>query len=386
MISSFLQIPILKIRPNANNPRHVITQDAVDKKVASLKANGQETPIKVRPLAPEERTASPGIDYELIGGHLRLLAAQKLGWESLTAQVLDGTPEEIERAALVDNKGEDMHWLDWDRAMERMMATDPQLTQQDVADRLEFSQKTVSKALKLLSLLSSSAREAIYTRGINLETNETIGEKAVFPLTELADPQKVEAALNVVLDRKMTEATVKKLVAWVQAGNSPKSFPEDGKLSGQKGSKQQRFDPADPNAELWKGLPKSAKIHKTPKGYKLTWNLSETEAPTVVAGALARLNADSGVESTHPSHGPRLEVSVQGPPHIEKINHKLKTGQKLNLQESLSLAVHGSETVLVPVAKSLTHLGFEAGRKLLKLGEKEVKKESREEKHHSRRN
>ena len=47
---TLMQIPITKIRPNPKQPRHVITPEAVDKKVASLKADGQETPIKVRQL------------------------------------------------------------------------------------------------------------------------------------------------------------------------------------------------------------------------------------------------------------------------------------------------------------------------------------------------
>jgi hypothetical protein len=45
------------------------------------------------------------------------------------------------------------------------------------------------------------------------------------------------------------------------------------------------------------------------------------------------------------------------------------------------MVAQAGEKVLVPVAKTLAHLGLKAGRKLFKLGEKEVKKEIREEKH-----
>ncbi|HJT23165.1 MAG TPA: ParB N-terminal domain-containing protein, partial [bacterium] len=99
-------IPINKIKPNPNNPRHVIEPQSVEALTASMRAVGQQTPIKVRPLKAagqkgerengekerkDNENAMPQIplnpplsngedfEYELIGGHLRLEAAKKLG-------------------------------------------------------------------------------------------------------------------------------------------------------------------------------------------------------------------------------------------------------------------------------------------------------------------
>jgi hypothetical protein len=222
----------------------------------------------------------------------------------------------------------------------------------------------------------------------------------------LGDPDKVEKALNVAIDSKMTEPQAKKLVEWVKAGNSPDAFPDNGKLSGQKGSKQQRSDPSDPNAELWKGLPKTLQIHPTPKGYKLTWNLTGADAPAAVYGAMAaleHLKEQSGAGPADPRFSASLpDLVAKGlkakeaastpnagppdepaPPHVKAVQKKLNSAQELNLQDNLILVAHAGKTVLIPVAKSLTHLGLKAGRKLLKLGEKEVKKETRVESHHS---
>jgi hypothetical protein len=173
-------------------------------------------------------------------------------------------------------------------------------------------------------------------------------------------------------------------------------FPADGKLSGQKGAKQQRFDPTDPNAELWKGLPKGAQIHKTPKGYKLTWNLTETEAPVAVAGALENLGqmndpfdvaqgpeALEGQDTKGTKKSLPLGNEAANPSHTQNIPQMLKSGKKLNLQENLDMVAQAGEKVLVPVAKTPAHLGLQAGRKLFKLGEKEVRKEIREEEHPS---
>src|SRR5579883_3255899 len=178
-------IPLSKIRPNPNNPRRVIHNEAVEALAASFKAVGQETPIKVRPLTPEERTADPGIEYELVGGHLRLEAAKKLGWESLNALVLDLSPDQAELAAILDNQGEDMHWLDWYIAIERRWKAHPGPSQRKIADELGVSPMTINRALKVTGFLSPSAREAIVTDCYKNPDADPISEGAVRALADL---------------------------------------------------------------------------------------------------------------------------------------------------------------------------------------------------------
>ncbi|HEY5039834.1 MAG TPA: ParB N-terminal domain-containing protein, partial [bacterium] len=74
------KIPIGLIWPNPENPRSHINPEAVQKLAANLKVTGQRTPVKFVPLTEGERSANPGCEYKLLGGHLRREAALSLGW------------------------------------------------------------------------------------------------------------------------------------------------------------------------------------------------------------------------------------------------------------------------------------------------------------------
>ncbi|HJT24616.1 MAG TPA: ParB/RepB/Spo0J family partition protein, partial [bacterium] len=240
------EIPLGRIKPNPENPRGFILPIAVENLAASIKAIGLNNPIKVVPL--------PDGDYLLISGHIRLAAAQKLGWVGIPAQVLEITPEQAENQAELDNSGEPMHWLDWNIIIERRLQAASEPTQQMVADALGKSQKTISRAKSLMACLSPVAREAIYTQCINLGVSEGISERAVVALADLKDPQKVEKALKVAIEKDMTEVQAKKLVEWVKVGNEPESFgqaPAKPHIQGSQGQPQKSTPTHSPS----KGVP-----------------------------------------------------------------------------------------------------------------------------------
>jgi hypothetical protein len=244
------------------------------------------------------------------------------------------TPQEALEEAIYDNLSQKMGWLNDYVVVETLAALRPDLTQEQIGARLKIDQSTVSKSLKVVKTLNLSARNLIYDQIIKSEDKEG-NQRAVLALGGLAtggtdDQAKIEAALRVVLDRQMTEPLVKKLVDWVRKGNSPESFPADGKLSGQKGSKQQRFDPNDPHAELWKGLPKNIQAHRTPKGYKVVWNLPEHDAPVAVYGAMNYLQYSAG-----PGEKPESRYHEALPGLIAKAKEaKAKKALQLNPAQS----------------------------------------------------
>jgi len=279
-----MKIQISKIHPNPNNPRKVITQQDIDGMAVSFGEVGQKNSIKV---CPDGKGG-----FELISGHVRLLGAQKLGWTEIEAIILENLSEEEKMdIAMLDNLGKETFWLDLYIWIEARMAKSPDLTQKQVADRVAKSQQYVSISQKVLSLLGKSAREAIYQQLVKTPDWQ-VTMRTVIALTDIArgqadDQDRVERALKVVLDRQMTEQQVKKLVAWVRKGNTPESFPESGKTETVKGAKQQNFDPDDPYADLWQGLPNNVQAHKTTKGYKITINVADTLAPMAAYGAMA---------------------------------------------------------------------------------------------------
>jgi len=234
-----MNIAISKIKPNPNNPRHIMRTDLIDKLSASIKEIGLLSPIKVRELTPEEMASldkpspvsSPlekseggGYEYQLISGHRRLLACQKLGWTEIPAEVLKVTKEQEMFLLGLENMGLSMFWLEKYEYIENLMKECPNLKQQEVADRLQTTQRYISCALKVIGVLNAGAREKIYTNCIKSGGWE-VSEAAVFALTDLAtgqpdDQNRVEQALKEVLDREMTEKEVKAMVEQMKSGGS----------------------------------------------------------------------------------------------------------------------------------------------------------------------
>ena len=85
--------------PYANNPRK--NGPAVDKVAASIKEFGFKVPIII------------GKDNVIVTGHTRLLAAQKLGLETVPCIIADDlTPAQIKAFRLADNKTAE--FSEWD--------------------------------------------------------------------------------------------------------------------------------------------------------------------------------------------------------------------------------------------------------------------------------
>jgi ParB family chromosome partitioning protein len=378
-----ISVSLAKIKASTQNPRHVITQEMIDVCAASMKAIGQETPLKVRKCESVE--SGNDIQYELIGGHIRLEAAKRLGWESLNALVLDLTPEQAELAAIMDNQGEDMHWLDWYQAIERRMNGPEKRTQQQVAEELGVSQQMVSKAVRLLKVLNQSSREAIYYTVVKAETEYQLPANTALLLTALEDPQKVETALKVVIDKKLTEPQAKRLVKWVKAGNKPEEYgkqPEDTETptsNTKTPSLQENRQPDiptsanapigapplddglatealaevgkldlpdsnDPNAGLWVGLPEGFKIFKTPGKYQVIWLLDEAEAAVAVYGAMGAVDRLKGVNDS------KWEKELEG--MIEKANTEKPTANAKTPSRQENLPNEKPEVATADITKT----------------------------------
>jgi ParB/RepB/Spo0J family partition protein len=191
---------------------------------ASLREIGQQTPAKVRVLTEAERLADPDHDYELIGGHIRHAGAQKAGLVTLDCLVLDLTPEQAELAGLVDNQTTDMHWLDWVIAIEKLNQGPAKLKQQQIADRLGVTQARVNYGLKVAKALTPASRDQIYKQLIKLGPEKVPAERAVLALAGLDNPQAVERALPVFLDRRMTAPQAQRLVKHLKEGKPLEAY------------------------------------------------------------------------------------------------------------------------------------------------------------------
>ena len=84
--SSVISLPIAKLKPFENHPYKVIDNEDMQSLAESIKLQGVLNPITVRPMGNDE--------YEIVSGHRRVFACQKLGFEFVPAFVKEMTREE----------------------------------------------------------------------------------------------------------------------------------------------------------------------------------------------------------------------------------------------------------------------------------------------------
>ncbi len=294
-----------------DNPRGAYPQQDVLDMARTLKQSGQEDPILLRRRTPEERAqAHPDIPYRLVGGFLRVAAAPLAGLAALEAIVRDMTPQKALQAAILDNVRKDMNWLAWAQSADSLIKDGMKL--QEASDALAKDASWVGKLLKLLSLLDFPTRQLI-SENFRKKDGYDLPESHAHCLEDLAtggpnDQVLIGNAIRVVIDRQMPFELVKKLVEWIQKGNSPESFPQDGKTEVKKGVKNQRFDPADPLAKLWQDLPRTIKVRPTPKGYKAVLALSKDEAVLALYGALGTVEEAKRLQGQ--PHDPRFAAAL----------------------------------------------------------------------------
>ena len=102
-----MKLDLNKLHPFAGHPYKVQDNEEMDALVESIRMNGILTPLSVRPLENGE--------YEVIGGHRRLYAAQKAGLETVPAIILPMSRDEV-AIAVVDSNLHREHLLPSEKA------------------------------------------------------------------------------------------------------------------------------------------------------------------------------------------------------------------------------------------------------------------------------
>lgn len=127
-------IAITKLKPYENNPR--INDRAVDAVAASIKEFGFKVPI-----------VCDG-NFEILGGHTRLKAAEQLGLKKVPVIVADDLTEEQAREfRIIDNKTQEM--ADWDlEAMKAELETISGIDMAEFGFLLDDIEKVKEKAEK----------------------------------------------------------------------------------------------------------------------------------------------------------------------------------------------------------------------------------------------
>jgi ParB family transcriptional regulator, chromosome partitioning protein len=141
-----LQLPLESIRFNPYNSRSKYVQSEIIRLAHSLKVNGQLAVVKVRSDPSEQGK------YQLVYGHRRVMAARRLGWKTIRAEVVETSDEQMIEQSLVENFEREC-LSDYDKALifERLNREFGR-TYDEIGRLLGLSKQHVSNHLAMLRL------------------------------------------------------------------------------------------------------------------------------------------------------------------------------------------------------------------------------------------
>ena len=134
-------VPIKDLNPSKDQVRITFNEEGMDALALSLKEQGQEVPIKVRPN---------GKGYEIIYGHRRAEASKRAGLKTIVAIVEDADDEEALLKQILENEcREDVDDVEKIRGYKKLLAKRG-CTQAELAKMLGWSGGSLSRQLKTL--------------------------------------------------------------------------------------------------------------------------------------------------------------------------------------------------------------------------------------------
>ncbi len=159
-------IEVEKIKPNPHQPRRDFNEESLKELAASIQEFGILQPLIVSKIEKEVETGTE-VEYELIAGERRLMAAKMLGWERVPAIVkkVGQKSNQLEIAITENLQRTDLNPIETARAYAKLQ-DEFRLTQREIATRLGKSRETIANTLRLLNL-PSEIQEALVKNQIN---------------------------------------------------------------------------------------------------------------------------------------------------------------------------------------------------------------------------
>lgn len=195
-------IPLGRIRPNPQQPRHSFDEEGLAELAASIRSCGILQPMTVR---------RAGEGYELVAGERRLRAARIAGLREVPCLVAQVGEEDSALLALMENlQRRDLDCWEEAQAIARLISRYG-LSQEEAARRLGRAQPTVANKLRLLRL-PEDVRALLRENGLT--------ERHARALLRLQDPEVQRRAAGDIVRRGMNvaqaEAYVEKLLQSAQ--------------------------------------------------------------------------------------------------------------------------------------------------------------------------
>jgi ParB family chromosome partitioning protein len=188
------QIPLGAIRPNPYQPRRDFPEAALAELTESLRTSGLLQPIVVRPTNGH---------YEIIAGERRWRAAERLGWQEISAVVREVDDRTLLALALVENLQRDgLSPMDEAHGYARLMS-EFNASHADVAEWIGRDRSTVANAIRLLKL-PEGVQQLLHTGQL------TTGHARA--LLQLADAGAIGHLAQAVVERGLSVREVENLV------------------------------------------------------------------------------------------------------------------------------------------------------------------------------
>jgi ParB family chromosome partitioning protein len=204
-----------KIAPNPNQPRRHFDESGLKDLAYSIREFGILQPLVVT----KHRRETPNgmdVEYELIAGERRLLAAKLLGLKTVPAIVrdVDLEREKLELAVIENIQREGLTPIETARAFERLR-DEFKMTQREIAVKLGKSREVVANTTRLLDL-PTYAQEA-------LETGQLSESNARF-LLAVDDQEAQKKLFDDIIAHGLTTRDVKERVKhYARRGRPPGS-------------------------------------------------------------------------------------------------------------------------------------------------------------------
>lgn len=204
--SSINEIPVDRIVPNPNQPRHEFDEEALEELAESIRQLGIVQPITLRQMDDES--------YEIIAGERRWRASKLAGLTTIPAYVRTANDENIMQMALVENiQREDLNAIEVALAYQKLIEQ-YHLTQEELSEKVGKRRATVANALRLLKL---PAPVQLALR------NKSIDQGHARAILGAQEPSVMLKLFKEVQERGYSVRQVEEMVKALNAGETVKS-------------------------------------------------------------------------------------------------------------------------------------------------------------------
>jgi len=271
-------IEVTKVKSNPQQPRRNFSEEGIKELAASIREFGLLQPIVVTKIVREVPTGTE-VEYQLIAGERRLMAARFLGWERIPAIIrnVDLERERLELAVIENIQREDLNPLEIARAMARLQ-DEFRLTQREIALRLGKSRETVANTMRLLDL-PTHIQEAIEKKQIT----ESHGRL----LLSVDEPQLQKKLFDEIVGNRITTRELKDKVKFLHDDKkkTKEELPPELKMV---------------QEELAARLGAPVLIRRDGESGKITINFYSQEELQNIMNRLGGLNGEGKAPETYP--------------------------------------------------------------------------------------